>query len=738
MKKQKKLPDPQYNYGGFIPTNETETKYYPFGGLINQGVTTIASALGANDKTAQLIGSGVATATGLIPGMQDNFLQAGDLVGDIGTATGDKNLQKVGQVSSALAPLAGMFMAYGGNIEPPNPPTHEEFMGEQNPYYTTKRDLSSMKAMGRDPKTTLVKHISDKDIEFTSMKSEADKQAIIDQYQMQIDINNLWNQYDHAKVITPKGITPVKKAMGGELTEFEGNTHENGGVPLGNSNVEVEGGETKHENYIFSDRIKLPWNKKSTFSDESKRIEKKYKDLTTDPLAQKSKKVEMDKLRDAQEVVKGEMMKKAQKMMGDAGMHQMPDGSMMQGKMGLGGTLMKPLGEAVGDLSPEKQQQFGNIVNGVMNVAKFIPGVGQIVAPIQSMMNSQLPQNQMQMAYGGKIYYPPDGGTPIVDENYGINQFKMIPNQDNNYLGKENWQYEREGSIPNSRLSKNYTSEEQIAIQGLSNQLNSGVITKQQYNEALAAMGNNDGFNASHVNPAYTDQFNQQKSETTPSDLAQLANRMGQTGSNQNGNNGSGTGTFDDQLRWDEKLMPFLPVAGQALTLIGGPEKTQYQQAKANLVDLKPQRTAAEKQAAIARLVANQNVRNIAGNSGRALSNIVTSNAAIQSNVSDQLAQSYMNEANANAQILNQTGMFNTQIQNEQTNANEANKSKFQEQAIATLANLAGTYSGVGKDQRAYKNQNAFNTMAAENLGTNNYGFYVDENGVVRTKFKVV
>ena len=98
----------------------------PFGGFINSGVTNIAKGLGVNDKTANIIGSGVATATGFIPGMQDNFLQAGDLTGDIMNTSGNKRVANAGQTISAMSPLLNMInmnptpkaaMAMGGKIK---------------------------------------------------------------------------------------------------------------------------------------------------------------------------------------------------------------------------------------------------------------------------------------------------------------------------------------------------------------------------------------------------------------------------------------------------------------------------------------------------------------------------------------------------------------------------------------------------------------------------------------------
>jgi hypothetical protein len=87
-------------------------KKYPFGGMINSGTTALAKKLGADDKTAQLIGSGVATATGLIPGMQDNLWQGVDLAQDAARL-----------VFAAGGPIAG---------EDPTKPLTKEEWWEQN------------------------------------------------------------------------------------------------------------------------------------------------------------------------------------------------------------------------------------------------------------------------------------------------------------------------------------------------------------------------------------------------------------------------------------------------------------------------------------------------------------------------------------------------------------------------------------------------------------------------------
>jgi hypothetical protein len=87
---------------------------------------------------------------------------------------------------------------------------------------------------------------------------------------------------------------------GGNLTEYNGNTHENGGIALGNTNNEVEDKETRWEDYIFSEKVKLP-GKDYSFSDASKRINKKYTQRQNDAYDKKALEREMKSLMAMQE-----------------------------------------------------------------------------------------------------------------------------------------------------------------------------------------------------------------------------------------------------------------------------------------------------------------------------------------------------------------------------------------------------------------------------------------------------
>jgi hypothetical protein len=64
-------------------------------------------------------------------------------------------------------------------------------------------------------------------------------------------------------------------ASGGSLVQYNGPKHEQGGINIGNGN-EVEGGETRHKDYIFSDRIIADPKTKKTFADVSKKLNKMY------------------------------------------------------------------------------------------------------------------------------------------------------------------------------------------------------------------------------------------------------------------------------------------------------------------------------------------------------------------------------------------------------------------------------------------------------------------------------
>ena len=91
-----------------------------------------------------------------------------------------------------------------------------------------------------------------------------------------------------------------------ELIELQGNTHAQGGINIGNGD-EAEGGETIFNSrnsgqFVFSEKLKLP-NSKKSFADESKKIEKEYKN-NKDSLREKALKKRIGNLAALQESLK--------------------------------------------------------------------------------------------------------------------------------------------------------------------------------------------------------------------------------------------------------------------------------------------------------------------------------------------------------------------------------------------------------------------------------------------------
>lgn len=130
------------------------------------------------------------------------------------------------------------------------------------------------------------------------------------------DLSNLteapkYNGYNYAQ----GGNMGLSEANGGFVHEDPNPMNTNQGVPI-NDQATVEVGETifNPENYVFSDRIKVP-GKKYTYADVSKKIKNKFKLRPNDKLSKEAITQDLTKLMNEQEAVK---QAKAQKLMSKA------------------------------------------------------------------------------------------------------------------------------------------------------------------------------------------------------------------------------------------------------------------------------------------------------------------------------------------------------------------------------------------------------------------------------------
>jgi len=318
---------------------------FPFGGFINQGVTAAAKAFGADEKTAQILGSGVATATGLIPGMQDNLMQGADLVGDLANTSENKNIQTAGQIASPLTQvITGSIMANkkqpavygkGGPLIPNVTPIAPQ---QLNPYaFNGIPSVNTGGKYGQEIQTNMNAGQLQNYVKSGQLQEGQYVNPVGQQPQVGIIPNGIRPKFENPSdkvafyqtLKNPAMINLMNQALpqiaksfatGGELTTYDtGGTHEQnpiGGVPVGNNLVEQ--GETRWEDYVFSNRLTVPGSKQ-TFAQASKQVENKFKDRPNDPFSKKSKDQMMRALMKQQEELKQQMALKAQKKLGGGG-----------------------------------------------------------------------------------------------------------------------------------------------------------------------------------------------------------------------------------------------------------------------------------------------------------------------------------------------------------------------------------------------------------------------------------
>lgn len=162
-------------------------------------------------------------------------------------------------------------------------------------------------------------------------------------------------------------------AQGGDLTQFnEGGLHSQnplGGVPIGNNNS-VEQGETKQNNFVYSNRIFLDENTVSQYNlpkslvgksvaDATKFIDNKFKGRN-DKISQSTKNSMLSKIAEAQESMKHQEPEVEQPEMGNQDI----------GQMAYGGGL------ADMDKAAAGSNAFGQAATTALDMA--VPGLGQV------------------------------------------------------------------------------------------------------------------------------------------------------------------------------------------------------------------------------------------------------------------------------------------------------------------------------------------------------------------------
>ncbi len=359
---------------------------------------------------------------------------------------------------------------------------------------------------------------------------------------------------------------------GGKFVEYSGPTHAGGGIDVnaggvptnGQAAAEVEGGETMHDNgiesYIFSDRLVInPGDKKKvTYADASKKINNKYKNHETDKIANDTRKMELESLKQEQEIFKATM-----------------NGSDLGDSFATGGPIeerRKAQGRKWGTYTDDK---------------------GVIHFPNGGSLSQIRPKYEQDFTLGNLPYAP-------INTNNGLTGYGIVDDYNNMF--------------PTNR-----------------------------------ATGPVNEFGT----PSLLDETTPRILQTEEGTEKPQGTQLPQDKINPAGYFASNIGNLNDLI---ESAQPT--------------EANQFGRMNPNTVNLDAQRKELEKQAGVSRAIARENARS-SGGAGSAMTNQVIANALVNSNLGSGLSQSYMTEANTNAQIRNQAEQINTQIGMQEEIANQ-------------------------------------------------------------------
>ena len=217
-----------------------------------------------------------------------------------------------------------------------------------------------------------------------------------------------------------------------ELKQYEGARHEQGGIPIDQNGVptdrnqavaEVEGKETKIDDYVFSDRNKVPGTKK-TFAEVSKEIETRYADEIEDgdKIALKSRNLELEELKAKQEevnaVIEQEKMAQQQAMMDMQQMQGGVDPNMMQNPMMMDSTQNSlPMMNTGGPIPLDADQSF-QTTNPFVNTYQETPMFDDYVDPEETyVVGSQMDEEYIKPEANVSLDNTSFINNNLVDEN---------------------------------------------------------------------------------------------------------------------------------------------------------------------------------------------------------------------------------------------------------------------------------------------------------------------------------
>lgn len=476
---------------------------------------------------------------------------------------------------------------------------------------------------------------------------------------------------------------PMQMANGGplEMTQFNGPAHEQGGIAVG-PNAEVEGGEVRVEDYIFSDRLTNAEGK--TFAEVAKSMDKKYGLRKNDAPSNRAKKKELEILVQENEGARvAAEQKQAELAQADAQMFAQD----VQYKNG--GYYVNPSKRAIFVKTAKERG---------MSVEDYAKSVADSIQ--KYCMGGKMKYAEGGFLEGGDekkkdpYWYPSSAGG-----NYASDLTELVTR-----LGSS-------GQIPTDgyeRLLENIRQGKYADVQGEIDGLYKPKSDEGIYNPpALEEMNVDD--------TAVIDPFAQYVSNDSLSNLPKSSANSTNYGNyvqNPNSNQNSGSNFFDPNAKFGAKEAGLLASnAAGVYNIIKGmnPAETEFERFTPETIDLARQRESAERDTAVGRAIQGYNVRNNATSSGQALSNLAAGNSALTNNLIQNKLSSFLNEETTNAQIRNNAGAMNTQIANNEIIANEQNKAMADSLIGLGLSDIGQNTQGYLRDKGLQQENRRYN-----------------------------
>jgi hypothetical protein len=166
-----------------------------------------------------------------------------------------------------------------------------------------------------------------------------------------------------------------------------------------------------------------------------------------------------------------------------------------------------------------------------------------------------------------------------------------------------------------------------------------------------------------------------------------------------------------------------------------GPDNISLDRINPEELDLERQREMARRQNAAASAMQNENVRNFASSSGSALSSLSAGNAALNQTLSNQIAQSKLNEDTQNVGIRNRAEAQNQAISTQEQLLNLQAEAKAQDAIQAGISGIGGNAAQGLLDVRQSNQVDQTNDQQMNAMNSILKNFLVNKDGKVAWDF---